>query len=220
MDNTRLISQDLYGAQDRINANIRRAFDFVLSRKGMQRPPVTDESRFVGLEFALQFYETVRAPAGQELLSDSSSAERQRGRSDGTSEVENSDFEEGEEQDDDDSYDESESSLDLQGEHFEEFAAATLSYFKRDGFLNAEIADEILQRLGANDEKCLDLFRSFFAKELTRQQLLDELVQIYSQRLLQQNRDAGASQQKPEGRLHSGTTVTFFKDARFNPTKD
>lgn len=74
-------------------------------------------------------------------------------------------------------------------------------------------------------QKCLELFRSFFAKELTRQQLLDELVQVYSQHLLQQKRDdasAGHHQQpqKPEGRLHSGTTVTFFKDARFNPTKD
>ena len=85
-----------------------------------------------------------KAPAGQELLSDSSSAERQRGRSDGTSEVENSDFEEGEEQDDDDSYDESESSLDLQGEHFEEFAAATLSYFKRDGCVAGVVLDDTL----------------------------------------------------------------------------
>lgn len=192
MEEARLIAQDLYGAQDRINANIRRAFDFVLSRKGMQRPPVTDESRFVGLEFALQFYETVRvrcvilcmwcclaenetsvhglvekfllfesltdlcccwlifyalwteqAPAGQELLSDSSSAERQRGRSEGASEVEYSDPEEGGTEDDDEESDgESESSLDLQGEHFEEFAAATLSYFKRDGCVAYIIVDD------------------------------------------------------------------------------
>jgi hypothetical protein len=72
-----LSDRELFGAQERINANIRRAFDMVLSSRGMQRPRLTEESRFVGLEFTLQFYETVRVrtlanPTGQRARTESS----------------------------------------------------------------------------------------------------------------------------------------------------
>ena len=60
MEAAGLTPEELFGAQERINANIRKAFDMVLSGRGVQRPAFTEETRFVGLEYALQFYETVR----------------------------------------------------------------------------------------------------------------------------------------------------------------
>jgi hypothetical protein len=51
---------EVFGVQDRVNASIRRTFDLLLSMKGLQRPRLVAATRFVGLEHALQFYDTVR----------------------------------------------------------------------------------------------------------------------------------------------------------------
>jgi len=63
MTSVLLSDSELYGSQERVNANIRRAFDLILSNKGLQRPRPPDNHRYVGLEHALRFYENVRVRA-------------------------------------------------------------------------------------------------------------------------------------------------------------
>ena len=57
------MSDLLYDSQDRVNANIRKTFNLLLSLQGLQRVPMTEESRFVGLEFAYQFTEHLEVGA-------------------------------------------------------------------------------------------------------------------------------------------------------------